>query len=168
MAPLDNCFVDRVVEPVQLIEIGIAAQPDATPQGPPRLQARPNQSTFSSLQELAAHFDHARTNYACRYVSVPSPSHDLMGRTRQDRVFSLTLPSSICQRNSWRPLQITKAMIDLLVSQHDINPSFWDLPSCFYTRNLDLEEVFCVPYTETRNGGFIGGHHQGCGLLNLY
>jgi len=69
---------------------------------------------------------------------------------------SLTLRRSICQRNSWRPLQITRSMMDLIHSTHDIDESFWDLPSCFYTRNLDLEEVHCVPYTETRRENVIG------------
>jgi len=46
--------------------------------------------------------------------------------------------------------------MDLVVSSHDIDESFWELPSCFYTRNLDLEEVHCVPYTETRKGDAIG------------
>jgi hypothetical protein len=47
-------------------------------------------------------------------------------------------------------------MMDLVVSSFDIEESFWELPSCFYTRNLDLEEVHCVPYTETRKGSTIG------------
>jgi hypothetical protein len=47
-------------------------------------------------------------------------------------------------------------MMDLVVSAHGIGESFWDLPSCFYTRNLDLEEVYCVPYTEIRKENVIG------------
>ncbi|KAK7951620.1 uncharacterized protein PG986_007348 [Apiospora aurea] len=54
---------------------------------------------------------------------------------------------SICQRNSWRPLQITEPMLDFIVQKHGISPSFSELSSCFYTRNLDLEEVFGVPFT---------------------
>jgi len=46
--------------------------------------------------------------------------------------------------------------MDLVVSAHGIEESFWELPSCFYTRNLDLEEVHCVPYTETRKDHVIG------------
>jgi hypothetical protein len=59
-----------------------------------------------------------------------------------------SVSSSICQRNSWRPLQITKPMLDKLVQTHAIHAAFWNLPSCFYIRNLDLEEVSCIPYTE--------------------
>ncbi|KAK8056453.1 hypothetical protein PG993_001680 [Apiospora rasikravindrae] len=55
--------------------------------------------------------------------------------------------SSICQRNSWRPLQITEPMLDFIVQEHGISSSFSELPSCFYTRNLELEEVFGVPFT---------------------
>jgi hypothetical protein len=46
--------------------------------------------------------------------------------------------------------------MDLVVSSLDIEESFWELPSCFYTRNLDLEEVHCVPFTETRKESTIG------------
>ncbi|KAK8124552.1 uncharacterized protein PG998_000311 [Apiospora kogelbergensis] len=60
--------------------------------------------------------------------------------------------SSICQRNSWRPLQITEPMLDLIVQKHGIGPSFSELPSCFYTRNLELEEVFGVPFTTSTQG----------------
>ncbi|KAJ5165155.1 Mg2+ transporter protein CorA-like/Zinc transport protein ZntB [Penicillium coprophilum] len=56
---------------------------------------------------------------------------------------------SICQRNSWRQLQITKPMLDLLVTGHRIGPSFWAVPSCFYRRSDDLEGVFCLPFTES-------------------
>lgn len=43
-------------------------------------------------------------------------------------------------------------MLELLSKRHSIEPSFWTLPSCFYNRNLDLEEVFCIPWTWTVNG----------------
>ncbi len=47
-------------------------------------------------------------------------------------------------------------MLDLVVARHDISSSFWDLPSCFYTRNLELEEGFCVPFSQSRDGPWIG------------
>lgn len=47
-------------------------------------------------------------------------------------------------------------MLEIIASKHDVDASFWDLPSYFYTRNLDLEEVLCIPYTETRKGNVIG------------
>ncbi|KAK3335228.1 hypothetical protein B0T19DRAFT_405846 [Cercophora scortea] len=85
----------------------------------------------STLEELSAHLNTTQhTAYSCRYIS-------------------------ICQRNSWRPLQITRPMLDLIVARHGIDASFWELPSCFYTRNLDVEEVYCVPYTETRHGSIV-------------
>ncbi|KAK7964949.1 hypothetical protein PG996_000689 [Apiospora saccharicola] len=59
---------------------------------------------------------------------------------------------SICQRNSWKPLQITEPMLDFIVQKHGITPSFSELPSCFYKRNLDLEEVFSVPFTTSTQG----------------
>ncbi|TDZ34983.1 hypothetical protein C8035_v010170 [Colletotrichum spinosum] len=62
---------------------------------------------------------------------------------------------SICQRNSWRPLQITKSMLELLIDDFELDQSLWDLASCFYTRNMDVEEVFCMPYTEKRSGTVV-------------
>jgi hypothetical protein len=47
-------------------------------------------------------------------------------------------------------------MLELIVSKHDITSSFWDLASCFYTRNIDVESAFCIPYTESRNGSIVG------------
>ncbi|KAI6089253.1 hypothetical protein F4821DRAFT_257052 [Hypoxylon rubiginosum] len=52
---------------------------------------------------------------------------------------------SICQRTSWRPLQVTRGLLELFVSKHDITDSFWDLPSCFYYRSEDVEINFCLP-----------------------
>ncbi len=63
---------------------------------------------------------------------------------------------SICQRNSWRPLQITRPMLDAVVAEHDIDSSFWELPSCFYQRGDHFEEVLCVPYTLVRTASVIG------------
>lgn len=68
----------------------------------------------------------------------------------------LILPRSICQRNSWVPLQITKPMLDTIVSKHDLSPRFYELASCFYDRDLGLEATFCLPYTEIRSGPSIG------------
>ncbi|KAI1211104.1 uncharacterized protein F4807DRAFT_459335 [Annulohypoxylon truncatum] len=62
---------------------------------------------------------------------------------------------SICQRTSWSPLQTTKEMLELFVSTHNISSSFWDLPSCFYHRNNDVEINHCIPVTVIRNGSWV-------------
>ncbi|KAJ5759043.1 Mg2+ transporter protein CorA-like/Zinc transport protein ZntB [Penicillium odoratum] len=49
-------------------------------------------------------------------------------------------------------------MLDNIVLEHDINSAFWQLPLSFFDRSqyrLDLEQVFCVPYTESRTGSCI-------------
>ncbi|KAJ6095507.1 Mg2+ transporter protein CorA-like/Zinc transport protein ZntB [Penicillium sp. IBT 16267x] len=49
-------------------------------------------------------------------------------------------------------------MLDEIVNQHNINSAFWQLPLSFFDRSqysLDLEQVFCVPYTESRTGSCI-------------
>ncbi|KAK0631511.1 hypothetical protein B0T14DRAFT_4413 [Immersiella caudata] len=130
MASLNNCFVDRVVEPLVLIDVASVPVASSSPQESER-QDRPQQprrTEAKTLQQLTEHLQHS--NYLCRLIS-------------------------ICQRNSYRPLQISRPMMDSIVSSHEIEESFWELPSCFYTRNLDLEEVHCVSYTETRNGDVV-------------
>ncbi|KAF4903413.1 hypothetical protein CGCVW01_v013140 [Colletotrichum viniferum] len=62
---------------------------------------------------------------------------------------------SICQRNSWRPLQITKPMMELLIDGFELGDSLWELASYFYVRNMDVEEVFCMPFTERRTGSVV-------------
>ncbi|KXH66781.1 hypothetical protein CSAL01_11964 [Colletotrichum salicis] len=62
---------------------------------------------------------------------------------------------SICQRNSWRPLQITVPMFELVMEKLNLNNSLRDIVSCFYTRNMNVEEVFCMPYTERRKGSVV-------------
>jgi hypothetical protein len=49
-------------------------------------------------------------------------------------------------------------MLELIVKTHSIDDSFWDLPSCFFERDLDLEETYCVPVTEKRTPSSHGQH----------
>jgi hypothetical protein len=53
-------------------------------------------------------------------------------------------------------LQITKSMLDSIVSHYGIGSALWDLSSCFYPRNIDLEEGFCAPYSQTPTDTGIG------------
>ncbi|KAI0135119.1 hypothetical protein F4814DRAFT_443942 [Daldinia grandis] len=62
---------------------------------------------------------------------------------------------SICQRTSWSSLQITRGLLELFVSKHGISDSFWDLPSCFYYRDDDVEINTCLPVTVNRVGSSI-------------
>ncbi|KAI1766161.1 hypothetical protein GGR53DRAFT_235139 [Hypoxylon sp. FL1150] len=66
---------------------------------------------------------------------------------------------SICQKTSWSPLQVTKGLLELLVVKHDMSDSFWDLPSCFYHRNDDVEINYSLPVTVTRIGEIIEVHY---------
>jgi hypothetical protein len=62
MASLDSCFVDQVIEPVQLVEVGQVSQQSATSS---------HQLQFSTVQELTTHLDNVQNNnYTCRYMSV--------------------------------------------------------------------------------------------------
>ncbi|KAK1752732.1 hypothetical protein QBC47DRAFT_389172 [Echria macrotheca] len=129
MASLDNCFVAVLKEPVQVVDVPLQAP--AAVDGSAPSPGTPRQAQLSTLEELTQYLDaNPCDSYACRLISV-------------------------CQRTSWRPLQVTRPMMDLVVSRHDADPSFWQLPSCFYTRNLELEQVHCIPYTETRKGAVV-------------
>ncbi|KAL2867547.1 uncharacterized protein BJX67DRAFT_79635 [Aspergillus lucknowensis] len=87
-----------------------------------------NQHEFKTFEALKAHFDDAtKREYTCRYIS-------------------------ICQRNSHRPLEVTKSMLDLIVEEHRLSDAFWDLTSCFYDRHEGVEEAFCLPCTESHDG----------------
>ncbi|KAI1092774.1 hypothetical protein F5B19DRAFT_453559 [Rostrohypoxylon terebratum] len=58
---------------------------------------------------------------------------------------------SICQKTSWSPLQATEALLDLFVSTHGMDNSFWDLPTCFYYRTKEVEINQCLPVTIIKN-----------------
>ncbi|KAJ5107216.1 hypothetical protein N7456_003891, partial [Penicillium angulare] len=58
---------------------------------------------------------------------------------------------SACQRNSWRPLQMTIEMVKLIATEHEMDETFTQLPSYFYDRNRDLEKCVCLPFTQSRS-----------------
>ncbi|KAH7026590.1 uncharacterized protein B0I36DRAFT_366134 [Microdochium trichocladiopsis] len=58
----------------------------------------------------------------------------------------------ICQRNSWRPLQITQLMLQRIALEHRLGPAFLDLPSCFYNRNQATEEAYSLPISHNTDG----------------
>jgi hypothetical protein len=68
MASLDNCFVEKVIEPVQVIDVRQHA-----PTTPPSQQPGHNvmHARCSTLEELTAHFDNTPLNdYSCRLMLV--------------------------------------------------------------------------------------------------
>jgi len=54
---------------------------------------------------------------------------------------------SICQLNSWAPLQASKDMIRSLVQHYGIYPTFLEIPLSFSYRSTDEEQGFSVPWT---------------------
>ncbi|KAI0114529.1 hypothetical protein GGR51DRAFT_556391 [Nemania sp. FL0031] len=107
----------------------------------------------------------------CRHVQVVevSQSHEQSGRNPISTSHknlnglkgALTSPNyqhsdihfiSICQRNSWRPLQITQPMFQFIVDHHGLDDSVNELSSCFYTRNSDLEDAYCTPLSVVQSG----------------
>ncbi|EXL90144.1 hypothetical protein FOIG_16593 [Fusarium odoratissimum NRRL 54006] len=59
---------------------------------------------------------------------------------------------SICQRNSYRPLEITEPMFNHLIKKFDLKASAWDVASCFYDKDFDIESTYCAPFTIHHNG----------------
>ncbi|KAJ5133679.1 uncharacterized protein N7443_004697 [Penicillium atrosanguineum] len=47
-------------------------------------------------------------------------------------------------------------MLDMIASKYKLSSLFWELASCFYDRDLNIEEIFCLPFSEVRNGSSIG------------
>jgi hypothetical protein len=87
---------------------------------------------FSNVQDMDQYLrEHDSSTYATRYIS-------------------------ICQQSSWSPLQITRPMMDSIVSRHGIGASFSQLATCFYTRTMELEETFCIPLAVRRTGSVLG------------
>ncbi|QKD48498.2 uncharacterized protein FOBCDRAFT_236158 [Fusarium oxysporum Fo47] len=80
---------------------------------------------FSTLEQVESHF--SRTTHSYNFVS-------------------------ICQRNSYRPLEITEPMFNRLIKKFDLKASAWDVASCFYDKDFDIESTYCAPFTIHHNG----------------
>ncbi|KAF0641053.1 hypothetical protein FPSE5266_06818 [Fusarium pseudograminearum] len=85
---------------------------------------------FSTLDEIKSHFSRNH-DYPWHFVS-------------------------ICQQNSWEPLQITRPMFSFLTETFKLNSSVWDVSSCFYGKDIDVESTFCIPFTVSQNGSVTG------------
>ncbi|EYB26801.1 hypothetical protein FG05_09151 [Fusarium graminearum] len=81
---------------------------------------------FSTLDEIKSHFSLSQS-YPWHFVS-------------------------ICQQNSWEPLQVTKPMFSFLTETVNLNSSVWDISSCFYEKDIDVESTFCIPFIVSQNG----------------
>jgi hypothetical protein len=55
--------------------------------------------------------------------------------------------STMCQINSWAPLQATKSMMERIIQHHNIDASFLEVPQSFYSRRTEQEQAHCVPFT---------------------
>ncbi|KAF5242913.1 hypothetical protein FAUST_3080 [Fusarium austroamericanum] len=59
---------------------------------------------------------------------------------------------SICQQNSWEPLEITRPMFSFLTETFNMNSTVWNISSCFYGKDEDVESTFCIPFTMSQKG----------------
>uniref|UniRef100_A0A9P7QVZ0 CorA-like transporter domain-containing protein n=2 Tax=Colletotrichum scovillei TaxID=1209932 RepID=A0A9P7QVZ0_9PEZI len=134
MAPTQQqCFVEDVIEPIRICSVtrSPAKEGDDDENGNEgAAKVKRQQHAITNFDELSNHLEdiqHQNGEHVHRFIS-------------------------ICQRNSWRPLQITLPMFELIMEKLSLNNSLRDIVSCFYTRNMNVEEVFCMPYTERRKG----------------
>ncbi|KAF3397420.1 hypothetical protein DPV78_007373 [Talaromyces pinophilus] len=135
MSQSNNCFTDKaLIEPVQVIDV-VASLPQQQPGHQQQQQAQKHTTIHSGFKDntsLTTHLNSPSSkNYTSRYIS-------------------------ICQRNSFQPLQLTPEMLQSIIDAHNIKNgnTLWDLSSVFYTRNLKTEMVFCVPFSQSEHGDF--------------
>ncbi|EXF74621.1 hypothetical protein CFIO01_13436 [Colletotrichum fioriniae PJ7] len=139
MAPTQQqCFVEDVIEPIRICSV-------------PRLPTKDGDDDDDENENEGAtkikHQQHAITTFD----DLSRNLQDIQDQSRNHVHHFI----SICQRNSWRPLQITASMFELIMEKLSLNNSLRDIVSCFYTRNMNVEEVFCMPYTERRKGSVV-------------
>ncbi|KAK1717434.1 uncharacterized protein BDZ83DRAFT_27879 [Colletotrichum acutatum] len=137
MAPTQQqCFVEDVIEPIRICSVTRSPaedDDDGGNEGATKFKQQQQQHAITTLDELSNYLEEIQSQ------SVEHVHHFI----------------SICQRNSWRPLQITVPMFELIMENFHLNNSLRDIVSCFYTRNMNVEEVFCMPYTERRKGSVV-------------
>ncbi|KAK1465215.1 hypothetical protein CMEL01_12570 [Colletotrichum melonis] len=132
MAPTQQeCFVEDVIEPIRICSVT-------------RLPAEGGSDGEKERVAKVKHQQRAIANFDELSICL----EDIHSRSEEHIHHFI----SICQRNSWRPLQITLPMFELIMEKLSLNSSLRDIVSCFYTRNMNVEEVFCMPYTERRKG----------------
>lgn len=64
MSSFDQCFVDKVKEPVRILEVGQNALSSGSTRSYQLLDV-------STVDDLNAHFESAQSDYTCRVMSVP-------------------------------------------------------------------------------------------------
>ena len=130
---IPSCFVESVIEPIHLVDVRTNVKQT------PGLGSSCHVSQFTDHEEMRTYFKNPETqDYLVRFmygVSAMPRGGPLMSVDR-----------SINQRNSWAPLQITSAMANEISSQHGLSPAFTCLMSCFYQRNIDVEESLVAPF----------------------
>ena len=50
-------------------------------------------------------------------------------------------------------------MLEKIVTHHDIEPGFMEVPLCFFETNTDEEQSFCVPWTLTESAASIRSYY---------
>jgi hypothetical protein len=69
----------------------------------------------------------------------------------------LTYPDScLHQKHSFRPIHVTKNILQALSSRLDISPDFLEILSNFYQKVTDLEETYCAPLVVQENADYFG------------
>ncbi|RGP76505.1 zinc transport [Fusarium sporotrichioides] len=141
MDAIPTCFVNEVTESVRVISTG--------PRQPDKEGCAAEVHQFSTLNQIRSHFSRNEDHdYPWNFVYVSPSSVSFM----HAKAWLNKRNRSICQRNSWEPLEITKPMFSFLAETFNLNSSVWDLSSCFYAKDIDIESTFCIPFALSKNG----------------
>lgn len=135
------CVTGPIKEPVEILSIGQASA---------SLQSSNDLKLFFDGASLETYLSSSQSqDYSCRFMCVAKPApYGLPKLIRKYR--------SICQRNSWRPLQLTTSMLSQIIDKHGFSSNIRELTSCYYTRNNDLEDSFCTPFKVSADGPWLG------------
>ncbi|CAI6332911.1 unnamed protein product [Periconia digitata] len=116
-----SCFEDESAcsNPIEILDVPIQ-QPHFTAQDHQQAEAP---RRLSALSALRGHLGDP-TKWAWKYRLI-----------------------SICQRNSWSKLHISKQMLRRVVEHHRVDPAFLEVPLSFFDRSTDEELSYTVPWT---------------------
>jgi hypothetical protein len=68
----------------------------------------------------------------------------------------ISLDSFMHQRHSFRPINVTRDILQALASHLDMGPALLDVLSNFYQKVTDLEETYCAPLATWETTQYFG------------
>jgi hypothetical protein len=129
----EDCFKSKISEPVKIVDV---------------LHTGAVRSYQVTSEETLNSYLGPKTNSGFKLRLM----YDFLALTQ----LVLIHGSSICQLNSWSPLQASKEIVRGIVHHHRVHSGFLELPLSFRYRSTDGEQAFSVPWTLIEDGSKIG------------